>query len=76
MAQIEKEFKEDTKSCNRKAVGNPFEVAVMCFDCMIAKGYKRNKGCHTATIKHCTGCDTAKPIIPKRHWSKQTHKNS
>jgi hypothetical protein len=54
----------------KQTVSNPVEAVVMCFDCMIAEGYKRDKGCHTAVIRHCVGCDTAKPILPKRHWSK------
>ena len=51
-------------------VTSPIGPVVMCFDCMIAAGYKRDEGCHTAVVKHCVGCDTAKAILPKRHWSK------
>ena len=46
---------------------------VMCGNCMIKRGYKREQGCHTAMVKHCDGCDTAKPIVPSRHWTKDVH---
>ena len=42
----------------------------MCFDCMIAAGYKREAGAHTATLANCVGCNTKKPILSIRHWSK------
>lgn len=55
---------------DQRVVGGRVEPVVMWFDCMIAAGYKRAEGCHTAVIKHCVGCDTAKPILHKRHWNK------
>ena len=70
MAQIKKELKEDAENRNRKVVSIHSVAVAMCFDCMIAKGYKRDKGFHTAVIKHCVGCGAAKHITPKRYWSK------
>lgn len=49
---------------------SPIKPVAMCFDCMVKAGYNRDKGCHTAVIKHCSGCDMTKPILPKRHWRK------
>ena len=54
----------------QQSLGGRVDPVVMCFDCMIAAGYKRDEGFHTAAVKHCVACDTEKSILPKRHWSK------
>lgn len=50
--------------------GSSVKPVAMCFDCMVQAGYKRTEGFHTAAVKICAGCDTEKPISPKRHWRK------
>jgi hypothetical protein len=54
-----------------KVLGNITSGVAKCHKCMISDGYKRkDDGAHTARIAHCMGCDTAKPLLPMRHWVK------